>query len=519
MGLRDAFLSRLVALLFQRALIMDDPTNPEDVEDMLVWKRVQVLIIDGSLFYRKWQWAALGATWQSYLSVVSQALLALMDRCPVLQSVVFIIDKYGPGTLEPLPKRVIQASRYEGANPIADVANKFAPDKPVAGLDSTDVFGNLDARMAFNEMMTEHLRTELLAYSAQHPLLDHIIIDGAVRGGIARTMLVPPAKGTPSEPPPSNSWCPHSEGDIAIAHWMAEYGHRTTLIRSADIDIQQVGLRVVQRWADSGLQAAEFSDCYLHKVAHPVEQIFDLKLYYQMVCTIFGAKNAAPDHVHPLDIWTMLTACSGNDFCAPWLCSPECARGENDKKNDGIRLEHIWYAYVKDFRSFGPLFEPTTEADRWTGGPWSVLQCDTYVYPIRPVVEGWRRLMVTAMNYQKNRTPQTRVAASELLLDDRTYVAAQLQRMTWSIFYYANAALVGDKMPRGVETDKQGRSLHGWMSVPGAKPPHDVVTTNNVASRNRAVLHALWNEDAPTQPPSPDQDPLAEFARLENELI
>lgn len=523
MGLRDAFLSELIRLLFRLAMITNDPASPNDTEKELVWDRAQVLIIDGSLFYRRFRWEALGSTWQGYLDAVWMALSEMMDRCPRLQSLVFIIDKYGPGTREPLPKRIIQAHRYAGAVKIPDVAGKFEPDKPVAGLDSTNVFGNLDARMAFNEMVTTFLRRKLAAYSVTHPVLDHIIIDGAVVSGRARVLTVPVDKGTPSEPMPNKPWMSHSEGDIGIAHWLAKYGHRVTLIESADVDIQQVVLRVVQRWSDSGLRPDEIADVYLHKLARPVEQMFDMKLYYQIVRSLFSEKNANTTLCHPVDVWTMLTASCGNDFCSPWLCSPECARGERDG-SDGIRLEAIWYAYVTDFAAIGPLFEPTTEADVWAqGAPWSVLQRRTYVYPIRPRVEAWQTLMKQALHYQQIYWPRRKVAASPLLLNRDQYVVGQLRRMTWSVFYYANAALLDEDMPTGVEVDEEtGESLHGWVRVLDMDPPKDVDIARRIARDHEQTLHALWGASAPSMPPTPtpsaDTDPVDVFNRLEAQI-
>ena len=409
-----------------------------------------------------------------------------------------------------LPKVPIQEHRYSSARPIDNVADVFQPHMPVAGLDSTDVFGNLDARMAFNEMFSRHLRAKLIEYAKKRPQLEHLIIDGCVWNGKAPVMMVPCDSGSPDNTP-DDPWCPHSEGDIGLSHWLAKFGHRTTLVHSADIDLQQVVLRVIQRWADSGLRPDQIAEIFLHKKAGAVVQTWNMKLYYQLVRSIFVEKNAAPDHAHPMDVWAMLTAASGNDFCAPWLCSPECARGEKD--NDGIRLKCIWYAYVKDFRSFGPLFEPTTEADRWHGGTWSVFKCDTYVYPIRPVVAGWRALMSAALQYQQCRS-KLKVANSSLLLESDRYVTSQLQRMTWSICYYANAALLGDRMPSGVELDLEGNSIHGWRMCESTNPKFPVSRAD--VTHRHPVLHALHGADAPTVPPTPDRrDPVEEFEELE----
>lgn len=521
MGLCDRFLSKLIVLLCQSAIISDDPTQAVSPIDVLAWHRARVLIVDGSLFYRRFHWDRLGPIWANYLDAVWAGLVALMDRCTELETLVFLIDKYGPGTREPLPKRVIQAHRYEGAVEVPNAASKFAPEKPVAGLDSTNVFGNLDTRMAFNEMVTRFLAPQLAAYCKGRGTMQHAIIDGAVYNGTARVMMAYEAPH--AEPTPADPWLPHSEGDIGIGHWLSKFGHKTTMIESADVDIQQVVLRVIQRWADAGLRPAQFADVFLHKLALPVDQMFDMKIYYQSIVSVVGARNAAPDFVHPMDIWTMLTATGGNDFCTPWLCSAECANGSKSD-SDGISIEAIWYTLVKDFQLIGPLFEPTTEADAWQdGAPWSVLRVPTYVYPIRPRVDAWVRLMKQAAHYQAERC-RAKIAGKRHLLDDRQYVMGQLRRMTWSVCYYANAALLGDRMPSGIETDPaSGLSLHGWVPVPGARPPKDVVRADSVAHPDERTLHGLWGADCPTRPPSPcaarpKEDPLDAFNRLAGEI-
>jgi len=486
MGLRDQLLSKIINFLYSDAMV-------HAITDG-VWQSLEFFWLDGSLFYRAYKWESLGVTWDGYLTAMCLGLVALLSKCTKLRVFVMQIDKYGEGTVSPQPKEPIQAHRYANKRHVENPLQKYIREASVAGLNSEDTFGNLDARMAFNEMVSRALEETLVAYKAAHGL-DEIIVDGFVRDGRAGVWHVQGDRMVPM--PDETAWCAHSEGDIGLAHWLPRYAHLTSMAYSCDVDLQQVALWVMRRFADAGRRPEELPDIYLQKVVPSVglSQTFDMKLYYQLVCTVFGHCTSNGSVSHPLEVWALITAASGNDFCAPWCCSIECARGEKD--NDGIRASAIYVAYIMHYDYVGALLEPVTEADLLTADGWSVFRLPAYVYPVRAVVSSWKKLMTLARDIQMNRT-QMKVAAPYQVLEYE-YCEAQVRRMSWAVAYYANAALLGRRMPRGVEMDHRGRSIHGWTVD---EETGEVLRSARVPRAPLSVC-GVGPREAPTRPPSP----------------
>jgi len=241
MGKREAHLSQIINWLFSGARVHN--------EDDGVWEHCEFLWIDGSLFYRAFNWAKTGTTWREYANAVCTALRETLQRCPRLRVVVYSIDKYGHPTRSALPKEPTQAHRYEGCQPVPAASRVFQLDESCVGISSTDTFGDMRARMAFNAMISSALMDTLrtLAHDEAWPI-ELAILDGAVSAVDVPRMEdtdyevheSDPPRGKPMNPDadvfrvyrpgvavfgasslaPSaeQRWCCHSEGDIALAH-------------------------------------------------------------------------------------------------------------------------------------------------------------------------------------------------------------------------------------------------------------------------------------------------------------
>ena len=513
MGKRDAHLSVLVNHLFSGARVLDDEAIAA------VWASIEFLWIDGSLFYRAFNWAATGASWGDYTKAVCDALVTLLTRCPKLRAVVYSIDKYGHGTRAALPKETTQAHRYEGHQKVANPSRVYQLQETVAGCSSIDTFGDTRARMAFNAMVSaEIIKTLRERVYDETTALELAIVDGAVARRLAPEGAQPDdflvGDGAPenevyrayphvigdSPLKPANLWCSHSEGDVAMAHWVPQFIHLKCMVHSSDIDLQQVALQIVRRLVDGGKRIDELQPLYIFKRytirSGTQEHIFDVRRYFQLACSIVQPLLHESDPSHPVDVWAAITAISGNDFCAPWLCSEDCRLGKKD--NDGIRLESVWAAFVKHGREMSPFFMPVTMADAHSS-TWSSLQLRAYVYPMEMRVDAWALLMQTAAHMQMTNLRRLKVGGSEALLRNRSYVQGQVRRIAWALSYYANAAMIGDRMPRGVELTVDGRSVHGWMLIGGT-----ALMSDRTPPRTETVC-GLSEADAPSRPPSPGE--------------
>lgn len=539
MGRREAHLSQIINWLFQGARVHN--------QDDGVWDQCEFLWIDGSLFYRAFNWAKTGTTWRDYAATVCAALRDALVRCPRLRVVVYSIDKYGHSTRPALPKEPTQAHRYEGCQPVPCPVRVYQLDESCVGISSTDTFGDMRARMAFNAMISAEIQATLRAVlDSPDNAVELAILDGAVSVCTVPAMQPEdyeahesdPPRGTSATPgasefrvyrpgvvvmgtselmPPRDEWwCCHSEGDIGLSHWLPKFVHLNSVVHSCDVDLQQVTLQVVRRLCDAGLRPEQLPRMHLFKKVAGLEHTFDMKRYYQLVCSIVQPLLADDDPSHPLDVWAALTAVSGNDFCAPWLCSEKCRLGEKD--NDGVRLESVWATFVAHAKKLSPLFMPVTEANRVAPlgakcctRKWSSLQLPAFVYPMEMRVEAWRALMEEACSVQLART-DLKVGSNSLLIGNKQYVAAQVRRISWALSYYANAALLGDQMPRGTETDERGRSVHGWLvTAAGATEMTSRVRVDTETVCGAPAAHATT---APPSPADAQLDPVGEFERL-----
>lgn len=511
MGKKDPHLTALINHLFFGARVHSTDDG--------VWDNCEFLWIDGSLFYRAFDWASLGTEWRHYTEAVCEALAKLIARCPRLRVVVYAIDKYGYPTIPALPKEPTQAHRYAGAQPVPFPAATYQLDQPVLNITSTNTFGDMRARMAFNAMVSGQIAETLAkAVHDENTALELAILDGAVSRRIVPEGPQPGdfavGDGAPenevwrpytriighTEPMPTELVCRHSEGDISVSFWLPQFMHLNSVVHSSDVDLQQVTLQIVRRLVDAGKRPEELPSIHLFKryviKAGPQEHTFDMKKYFQIVCSVIQPLLAPTDWSHPVDVWAALTAISGNDFCAPWLCSEQCRTGEK-QGNDGIRFESVWTAFVQSARQCAPLMMPVTQADLHSR-PWSSLQLPTYVYPVELRVAAWHALMDEACALQQQRLKSLKIAGNAVLMRNKPYVQAQLRRMAWAVSYYANAAVLGDELPRGLETDAAGNSIHGW-SLRGT-----ATEMSNRVSITAETVCGVAARYAPTRPPSPD---------------
>lgn len=496
MGIRDAALTEWLLWNFSKARVHN--------EEAAIWSDCEFLWVDGSLYYRARRWEH-HTSWQGYLDDVCNSLRRMVAQCPQLRVLIYQIDKYGPGTVAPEPKRPTQDHRYKGARDVPDPARTYQPDAPCKDVSSTDTFGKLPARMAFNEMVSAALEACMRDLLASHPTLELIVLDGAVRGGRAGLIT---SGATHLLASSDQLWCPHSEGDIGLAHWFPQLATLNTVIHSADVDLQQVSVQLVRRMCDGGLLPANLPRIHIYKQVNGSVATWDVVRYYQEICTVISPLMPPGDLSHPVDVWAALIALSGNDFCAPIMCSDECAIGEG---NDGLRLMAIWTAFFKHASTGPPLFEPTTDAHRHPR-TWSVCELPTWVYPMQLRVDAWTRLLQIAACLQ-GQYKAVKSARSMDVLFDANYVARVLMCTSWALTYYANAALLGETMPRGTEVDAAGRSKHGWV-VSG-----ESVSLAPVMVPIDKVASALAAQAAPTRPPSPaPADPLTRLAELEAEM-
>lgn len=504
MGLRDAHVTKLIECLFFGAMV--------NADDAAVWREAEFLWIDGSLFYRAIRWSETGPQWRHYLDRVLATLAELLARCPRLRYVVYQIDKYGDTTIAARPKEPTQASRYADCQELPNPDAIFTPDGSVAGIGSSDPFATHASRFAFNAMVSEALVgffRDLVC--AEDNTIKLAIVDGYVSADKRTGLRLFGCGDDPHVADRDALFCPHSEGDIGAAHWLPRFADVNCVIHSADVDLQQVTLQVVRRFADGGMRPEQLPRIHLHKRANATEKTFDMKRYYQLVCDTMTRYMAADDPSHPLDVWCALTASTGNDFAHPWLCSSECMNHEKD--NNGVRLQALWSAFMLHGRRLGHFFEPTMGADQWPH-PWSVHRLRTWIYPMEMRVETWRRLVERAALMQATHTALKMAQDTGLLASPR-YVRGQVARMAWSLGYYANSALLGTDVPRGIECDARGRSLFGWVEDSSTGK---AVLSNNVSPTCETVCGVAADRRR-TAPPSPmaEEDPVACFQRLEME--
>lgn len=157
MGIRDNHFNPLVTALFGEAFV--DPAGSTNV-----YSETEVLVIDGSLFYRAGgDWSRTGTTWGDWLRSVFDRLDRLLDRffrvpASRLRVVVFRVDMYGgEHIVEPLQKQACQAHRYIDPRAIDNPLHAFRADQPIGGITANDTFGVMSNRLAFNAMFTEAL--------------------------------------------------------------------------------------------------------------------------------------------------------------------------------------------------------------------------------------------------------------------------------------------------------------------------------------------------------------------------
>lgn len=500
MGLRDAHLTKLIECLFFGAMV--------NADDAGVWRNAEFLWIDGSLFYRAIRWSETGPLWRHYLDRVLATLAELLSRCPRLRYVVYQIDKYGDATISARPKEPTQSHRYAECQELPNPDAIFTPDGAVAGIGSSDPFATLPSRFAFNAMVAEALASFFRdLVQADDNAIKVAIVDGYVSPE-KRTGVRVFGIGDDPHLVDRDFTCPHSEGDIGAAHWLPRFADVNCVVHSADVDLQQVTLQVVRRFADAGMRPEQLPAIHLHKRANATEKTFDMKRYYQLACDTMTRYLAPDDPSHPVDVWCALTASTGNDFAHPWLCSQKCMNLEKD--NDGVRLQALWAAFMLHGRRLGHFFEPTMAADAWPL-PWSVHRLHTWVYPMEMRVETWRRLVERAALMQATHTALKMAQDTGFLCSPR-YVHGQVARMAWALGYYANSALLGNDVPRGIECDAKGRSLFGWVENDAGK----AVLSNNVSATCDTVSGVAVDRrrTAPPSPMAPD-DPVTRFEELE----
>jgi hypothetical protein len=466
MGIRDPAVNAVIEALFPEAFV--DATATGVAED------TQVLIVDGSLFYRGGPpWEQLGNTWNDYLHSVGERLLRLLRRFPVLETLVYRIDLYGaPDAICADVKDACHAQRYVGARPVD--ASRYRADGPVAGITSTDTFGTLESRIAFNAMMTHYLCGELgRRLLAARPALEFIVdggvaFDCVVHAGPMLVSAVRTEAGTllctaqePYQVPEHlGPACRHSEGDIGLGWWAQVYADRKTVVHSCDTDLAVVLLFHTRRMAER-LEWAQFPDLFMCKQVNGIEKWIHLKTLYLCVNNVFGAARRHRDeHGHPIEVLSLLLTCGGNDLCEPYGISDE--KRASGKDNDGVRFVSVYSAYMQYAHLVGPLFEPTTSADAYTEGTYGPQRLHTHVYPLRVVFASWWRLVVAAAAIQRERITGVKVADWPRVFDP-AYMHAQLARACFAIGYYGNFPLARYRGPRGSEQHAgSALSLYGW---------------------------------------------------------
>ena len=521
MGIWDTIINNVILAVFGDAFV--DPSHA----DHGALRIAEVIVIDGSLFYRAIDWTKTGNTWNDWMDAVFarlERLLARFRQAP-LRAVVLRIDMYGGDyIIEPLQKQACQARRYVGARALGDPRQLFRADAPVAGINSVDTFGVMENRLAVNAMFTTALigsadsaaeNCYFGRLARQYPGVA-FILEGGVGGEPTLAVFKQPVQvyfhegathRHPFERPP-HALDPvyHSEGDIGLCYWQQVFSSHRVVWHSCDTDLLVVGLYHVRRLAEH-LPWSDVPDLWICKQVAATEHWIHLKTLYMLVCSVFGTYNASPEHSHPIDLFTLLMTTCGNDFCEPYGVSSS-VRNEG-KGCDGVRFPAIWSAYFTHYNAIGELVAPTTEADR-APKLYGAQQVPTYVYPVSVHTARWRALIEAALDMQLNLRPALKCADERSVHDDR-YMHAQIARASASVGYYANAALPGYKAPRGVETDQRtGVSVYGWAvdDEDGiVRPTCDVVKTY--------VHSCVHDADAPTEPPTPQGDALADFEALE----
>ena len=466
----------------------------------------RVLIVDGSLFYRAGrQWTDF-ITWQDWMDDVFARLDAVLARFPALTHVVYRLDMYGSAHVVAADaKDACHLRRYgppaqqPAAPPAHVLAAQYRADAPVAGITTTETFGQIARRLALNSMFSHGLavRVATLLRDARPGIT--FILDGMCADMHVLHQPMVCAAGTRDvvpyvHPPHCPEPCLHSEGDIGIAHWLNVFSDQQAVVHSCDTDILLVCGFHVRRLADGGLPWGEVPDVYMLKVVGGREWVIAIKTLVLLANSVFGTYSAAPDTCAPLELLGLLLTTCGNDFCEPYGIGAD-ARAAGSPHN-GVEFAAVVDAYFRFYHRLGPLLD--SRADTRAPLPYGVQRVPTNVYQIRVCTERWHALLLCALERQRACTRRT--VADERLLYDADYIHSQTARACWALHYYANAALPGYAMPRGDEADA-GVSRHGWARDDATQMLLPVFRVHR-----RHMHHGGAHDDAPTEcPPSPSQ--------------